>query len=217
MLFFSVTRHLCTSSNVKSIIHNPNYPLFPELEIHPFINPLVSKIPSYCPPYFFVAEQDDKCILDSLRVFSQIRKALLLNFRCSIIRALSLGYILGYEHITLVGLDPSSPYHWYTIESVNNQDYWLPEIDSYIFHLIDIKRQILLSPINGRTMHEGDLPSKGYFTFTNSIFSAIRSLDIYAQKNHLLIPTISVVSSDQSILQSINQCHLTKRINFSLV
>ena len=103
LLFFSVTRHLCTSSNVKSIIHNPNYPLFPELEIHPFINPLVSKIPSYCPPYFFVAEQDDKCILDSLRVFSQIRKALLLNFRCSIIRALSLGYILGYEHITLVG------------------------------------------------------------------------------------------------------------------
>lgn len=98
------------------IIPNPNIPGndhgYLEVPRHPSID---------IPPWYFINEADDKSIADGLRRYFKGRhyKSHILNFRGSVIRQLSLAFSLGYEHIYLDGIDPSSLGYWYTNQSTS--------------------------------------------------------------------------------------------------
>jgi hypothetical protein len=216
LLFVSISNHLCSSHSIRSILLNPQYPLYPNIDIHPFINPLNTAIPSYIPSYFFIGEADNTAIVDGLRAFVHSKPTCLLNFRCSLIRALSLGYLLKYEYITLVGIDPCSPFHWYTQQSLDNCPH-LSCLAPELRHLIELKRQFLHTPFNKRRMHEGDLGEKGFYSFSHSILHAIRALDSHAMRNSLPLPHISFLSTDQSLVIPLALFKLDKRVEFSCI
>ena len=98
--------------------------------VNVFINPQYSELGMYIcpnpqhsiyPDYFFVNESSRSSILSDLRSFRDLHKhgsKKILNFKCSVIRALSLAKSYGYHDACIVGLDPSNPgYWWYEYDS----------------------------------------------------------------------------------------------------
>ena len=75
--------------------------------------------PCICPQYTFINESDILSIRSDLKsYFASIHdKPSLLNFRGSIIRQISLAFLLDYEQIYICGLDFDLPNsYWYTCE-----------------------------------------------------------------------------------------------------
>ena len=90
-----------------------------------FVNPQHSELGMYVcpnprgsiyPDYFFVDESSSASILEGLRSFRELHRqgsSKILNFKCSVIRALCFAKASGFKEAVLVGLDPSSSGYWW--------------------------------------------------------------------------------------------------------
>jgi hypothetical protein len=198
-------------SSLKSkltILINPQFPSVRTADSFAYLTPLLDISVAYLPPYFFVNESNDARILCDLRRYAQSSHDALLNFRCSMVRALSLCYLLEYEEIILTGLDPSSPNYWYTLPEA--KDLFNPKIGSHLMHLCALKGELIAADAT-RTEHEGEYYSS-YFGMNFSIWFAIRILDLWAKNRGSRLPTILYYGHDHKSLNYLKEARLESRI-----
>ncbi|WP_136975406.1 hypothetical protein [Synechococcus sp. N26] len=91
---------------------------------NPYHLPLPENNKIYKTNYFFVDESSTLSILESLKTYFQkyYSSELILNFNCSLIRAVSIALKINSSPIRLYGLDPSINQHFYgfpgTLDSI---------------------------------------------------------------------------------------------------
>ncbi len=193
-----------------AVLENPQLADPEATDYHPYLNPNLSAENAYWPPYYFVEEHDNSSILISLKEYAEVGVPAILNFRCSLIRALSLSYILEYKTINFAGLDPSSPNYWYT-EHYQNQILY-QGVNLQLKHLFKLYGQLVNTSSSNRKMHEGELYESD-FSMNKSIWFVISVLDKWARNLGRTIPTINYYGSDPNTIGYINTVTKANRVN----
>jgi len=75
-----------------------------------YLDPLNPDSNALLLPYYFINESTDAHILEGLKCFKDTSSQHVLNFRGSIVRALSLGYMCQYDKIIVTRLDLRRPW-----------------------------------------------------------------------------------------------------------
>ena len=201
IILYHLLREMCTvldNSSQIAAICNPHFPK----DRFGYWN--MPKRRLLLPPYHFINEVDDATILQELKAYvNHFPVAKLLNFRGSMIRAISLGYLLGYNRILITGYDPSSPSCWYS-----NKDSRLFANDLSQ----DLRRDILnlsLARINSR--NEFDVRSC-FFTLPRAVLYAIRVLDSALLRINRPLPRISFLTTCSRTKELLDETRLSGRL-----
>ena len=59
-------------------------------------------------------------------------KGILLNYRCTLIKAFTLALVKGYKNIYIAGMNPSSPHHWFSENTDKASRVTYPSIDEKV-------------------------------------------------------------------------------------
>ena len=175
---------------------------------NPYHLPLPSKEKILNTQYFFVNEASPCAVMDSLTNYfkNYYDSKLLLNFNCSLIRAVSMALKLNSNKIRLYGLDPS----------INQHFYGLPETQGRIFSpkkeilakLFEKYYQLTAKIAQNYTFHHrhGEKPFK----------SQPECLAIYLaflkKYNAIDYERINIYSSDKLLLSYFNAYNILDRI-----
>ena len=165
------------------------------------------------PPWYFVNESSDHQIRNGLRYYfaSHSHRTHILNFRGSIIRQISLAFALGYRHIAISGIDPSTQGFWYTIPELRER-YLDPMIQTRINKILssyEISHKLCdLNSPHEHCLYEYD---GTYFQFTKSILFALRLFC-----NAYSGTSVSLLASDQLVLAMASELSLYKVKNLSI-
>ena len=195
-------RILRTKSNIKIILN----PMLPAAQLSPsvsYFTPLPRGCTATLPQYYFINESNDELILRGLRAYVDYSQSAILNFRCSMVRALSLAFELGYDNIILLGLDPSSPLHWYSSDDF--ETLICEEVDDIMIDLLTGRRELHKANLSGRMKHEGEFYENTNFGMNASIWFSIAVLDARRKAlGNFKPPTITYMGSDPLTLDYIS-------------
>jgi hypothetical protein len=206
-------RILRCRSSIKIILN----PMFPVARLSPLVSyftPLPKGCNATLPRYYYINESNDELILRGLKDYIDYPHSSILNFRCSMVRALSLAFELGYDKIILLGLDPSSPLHWYSSDGF--EDLICGEVDDIMIDLLVGRRALHKANLSGRIKHEGEFYANTNFGMNASIWFSIAVLDARRKAlGKFNSPDITYMGSDSSSLDYIS--YYTKRNRVSVI
>ncbi len=195
--------------------------ILPNPQFHQRYLRKVSKGNIVIPRWYFIDEQTETETLYGLKTYFSYLKSkgsdepkLLLNFKNSIIRQISLAFELGYQDIHLVGLEPSTPGYWYTQLEIIKELMSPNVFDRCTEPISNLKTASDLTS-------ETDEPFKTflkngsdeYFTFNRSIILIIKLF--LTQFNSKAKVTIH--SSDNLISDLVDELKLLKIKRFNLI
>ena len=205
-----------TATNTTFIV-NPQIPSHALDSTTAYLNPLPRNVANaYFPDYFFVNELRSETILTSLRSYKEVFTNCILNFRCSIVREISLAFLLGYQRIIITGLDPSSPAFWYT-----NQDARLRDgLSDVLLNLLDVRKAMSATSLDGRTRHEGEMQQGQKTNIFDSqsycIWFTLRMLISLYSRNQDYKPEVIYLGSDYTCHQYIQSLDLQEHVLASI-
>ena len=197
----------------RTIIVNPQIPRNPFEGKYAFFQPfpLPIEINTCFLPYFVINEIDDQSITSGLRQYILMSPHALLNFKCSMVRAISFAYLAGYQEIYISGLDPSSSSYWYlqpnapyNAQSIQSMNDIFPTLKN-IYELTNLPENDAIKKW------------KGFYSFNKSIWVSIKVHDALFRRLGKTLPKIKYVGSDPMVLSNINEARLEKRISIEKV
>jgi len=174
----------------------------------------------YALPLYFINERSRVDALEDLKKYflSNYAYSTVLNYRCSIVRMISLAFILRYPTIMFTGLDPSLPQYWYTdcssIERLCNTS--KPHILQFqkIASQLSVFRKEWTCFVSPEGVKEGgycDFDKLDPFDFTCAFFLVIKAL---LRKNSSIgyQPRLQYYGDDAHVLNLIRQTRLDQHI-----
>lgn len=206
---------ICAASkatNIKCILPNPQFPSNQHGYIETVRSPFL-----HVPDWTFINESSDTLIDHGLDLyFMQPKKSMkILNFRGSIIRQISLSFILGYKTINLVGIDPSISSYWYTSDPSSILGLLKDNYHETCSNLF-VKLGQLLNKQSDPSQAIGsglDHNTFGKYEFTRSIFVIVKK---YLLHSDFSSTYFSYRGSDKQVLRILIELNLLDHPRFVL-
>lgn len=206
---------ICAASkatNIKCILPNPQFPSNQYGYIEAVRSPFL-----YVPDWTFINESSDALIDHGLDIYFMQPKKLMkiLNFRGSIIRQISLSFILGYRTINLVGIDPSICSYWYISDPSSILGLLKDNYHERCSNLFAKMGQLLSTQSDPRQAFGSGLHHNtiGKYEFTRSIFVVVKK---YLSHSDFSSTYFCYRGSDTQVLEILLELNLLDHPRFVL-